>query len=270
MRIALLGALLVIGCGESEEQKAASKLRGELRNKALGYSLRYPADWRGGKGGQDNDVRALQGSGGRECIVVPDFGLPDWSSEASRRRYYERRARERRLEVRSTGAVDGQNAEGVTAVTSARSGAKRRLVRSATFASGGVGVTLSCSAPEDAFERADREAFRPMVASVRIRRNEQAEELQPKLAQLEGVTAAGVLVADRRAQAQLRLSRREAGLPAVKETLRLLVSELDAERVGVQAFERPANPVIATWDARTGRAFVQAIPNPPERYRLED
>jgi hypothetical protein len=54
----------------------------------------------------------------------------------------------------------------------------------------------------------------------------------------------------------------------VKETLRLLVSELDVGRVGVQAFKDPANPVIGNWDARTGRAFVQAIPNPPERYRL--
>jgi hypothetical protein len=268
----LLGCLVfALGCGDdSGDEGAAAKLKGELRNSRLGYSLRYPADWRGGKGQQTNDVRALQGTGDRECIVAPVVGLPDWSSENGRRGYYEELARRRKIELESSGPVEGTGADGFTAVTASGSEGKRRLVRSATVASGGVGVSLVCSAPEKAFDQADADVFRPILSTVRVRRDEQAERLQSRLVQLDGVTAAGILRTKDRAQAQLRLANRDAGLPAVKATLELLVSELDAERVGVQGFKDPVNPVIGSWDARTKRAFVQAIPNPPERYTLED
>jgi hypothetical protein len=260
--------LLAAGCGGSDETSGASKLTGELRNSRLGYSVRLPEDWRGAKGTQQNDVRAIQGPGGRECIVVPVLGLPDWSTEDGRRGYYETVARERRLDVRSTDAVQGANAEGITAVTASGPKDKLRLVRSSTFASGGVGVTVSCSAPESGFEDADRDVFRPMASSVSIRRNEVAEKLQPKLTEIDGVTAAGVLLSKEGANTQMRLASREAGVPAVKRALALLVSELDSPKVGVQAMKDPANPVIGNWDARTQRAFVQAVPNRPERYEL--
>ena len=263
----LLGCcLFALGCGGSGDERAADSLKGELRNSRLGYSLRYPSEWRGAKGEQANDVRALQGPGGRECVVAPVLGLPDWSSEEGRRGYYEDLARERKLDLRSSGPVKAASGEGYTAVTVA----KRRLVRSATVASGGVGVSVVCSAPEDAFEKADEDVFRPIVSTVKVRRDERAEKIQSRVASLDGVTAAGIVVSKDRAQAQLRLASREAGLPAVKDTLRLLVEGLDAGRVGVQAFKDPVNPVIGNWDARTNRAFVQAIPNPPERYALED
>jgi hypothetical protein len=260
--------VFALGCG-SDDEGAASKLTGELRSSRLGYSVRFPEGWRGAKGKQADDVRALQGPAGRECVVAPVLGLPDWSSEKGRKRYYEELARERKLELRSSGPVEGANAGGFTVVTASGSGANRRLVRSATVASGGVGVSLVCSAPEDGFDQADREVFRPVLSSVRVRRDEQAEELQSRVASLDGVTAAGIIASKARAQAQLRLSSREAGVPAVKETLRLLVKDLEAAKVGVQAFKDPVNPVSGSWDARTKRAFVQATPNPPERYTLE-
>jgi hypothetical protein len=266
--VLLVCCLLVLGCG-SDDKGAASKLTGELRSTRLGYSVRFPEGWRGAKGEQANDVRALQGPGGRECVVAPVLGLPDWSSEKGRRGYYEELVRERKLELRSSGPVEGTNAEGFTVVTVSGSGAKRRLVRSATVASGGVGVSLVCSAFPDGFEQADEKAFRPIVSSVKVRRGQQAEKLQSRIASLDGVTAAGIVVFKTRARAQLRLSSRKAGLPAVKATLRLLVKHLEARRVGVQAFKDPVNPVIGNWDARTERAFVQAMPNPPERYTLE-
>ena len=255
--------LLVLGCGSDDT--AAPKLTRELRSTRLGYSVRLPDGWRGAKGEYANDVRALQGPGGRECVVAPVLGLPDWSSEKGRRGYYEELARERKLELRSSGPV----ADGFTGVTLSGSGAKRRLVRSSTVASGGVGVSLVCSAPEGGFEKADEEVFRPILSSVTVRRDQRAEKLQSRVASLDGVTAAGIVVSRTRAQAQLRVSSREDGLPAVKETLRLLVKHLDAGRVGVEAFKDPVNPVIGNWDARTNRAFVQATPNPPERYTLE-
>ena len=260
----LLCACGLAGCGS----EGAAGFKGELRNSSLGYSVRFPEDWRGAKRPQENDVRALQGPGGRECLVVPVLGLPDWSSDRRRRSYYERVAKERELDVRSTEAVDGENARGVTTVTVSGTGDDRRLVRSTTFASGGVGVTLSCSAPEAEFDSADSEAFAPMASTVKLRRSPAAEKLQPRLAGLTGVDAAGVTITDERAQARLRLVSRDAGVPAVKEALRMLVAELDAPRISVQALKDPANPVIANWDARTGQAFLQAIPNPPERYQL--
>jgi hypothetical protein len=259
--------LLVPGCGSDET--GAPKLTQELRSTRLGYSVRFPEGWRGAKAQQANDARALQGPGGPECVVAPVLGLPDWGSEKGRRGYYEELARERKLELRSSGPVEGANADGFTVVTLSGSEAKRRLVRSSTVASGGVGVSLVCSAPEDGFEKADEEVFRPILSSVRVRRDKRAEKLQSRIASLDGVTAAGIVVSKTRARAQLRLSTREAGLPAVKATLRLLVKDLDAGRVGVQAFKDPVNPVIGNWDARTNRAFVQATPNPPERYTLE-
>ena len=257
--------LLALGCGSNDEG-ASPKLQGELRNSRLGYSVRFPDGWRAVKGEQANGARALQGPGGRECVVGPVVGLPDWSSEAGRRSYYEHLARERKLDLRSGGPAKAASGEGYTTVTAATG----RLVRSTTVASGGVGVSLICSAPEDAFEKADEEVFRPMVSSVKVPRDERADELQSRVVSLNGVTAAGIVLSGDRAQAQLRLARRDAGLPAVKQALRLLVEGGGADRVRVHAFKDPVNPVIGNWDVRTGRAFVQAIPNPPERYTLQD
>jgi hypothetical protein len=253
-----------VGCGGSDGG-GSPKLQGELRSSQLGYAVRYPEGWHGAKGEQGNSVGALQGPGDRECVVAPVLGLPDWSSDASRRSYYDALASRRRLKLRSSGPVKAANTEGWSAVV----GSGKRLVRATTVASAGVGVSLSCSAPKSDFDSADGDVFRPMAESVRVRRDPAAERLQPRLAALNGVSAAGVALSKDRAQGQLRLTSREAGVPAVKEALRLLVSGLDADRVGVQAFEQPANPVVGNWDARTQRAFVQAVPNPPQRYRLE-
>lgn len=256
---------LLAACGSDE---GSSGFEGELRNDRLGYSLRYPGDWKGSKGVQQNDVRALQGPDGRECLVVPVLGLPDWSSERSRRAYYDKIAEQRELDVRETDSIDGANAEGITTVTKTDARDDSRLVRSTTFADGGVGVTISCSAPEDEFAAADREAFEPMAESVKLRINPRAEKLQARLAGLPDVEAAGITISGDRARAQMRVATREAGLPAVKQALTLLVGELDAGRIGVQALKDPANPVIGNWDARTERAFVQALPDPPQRYEL--
>jgi hypothetical protein len=270
-----LMAVAVAGCGGSGgvdvDRDAAERLRAELRDERFGYSLRYPRSWRGPDSPTKGQASNLSGGGRRSCFVVGVSALREWEGEDARRDHFEEIAKRGRREIESSGDIEGENAEGFTAVIPSGAGKRGLKLRSAIFASGGVGVQLGCTAPPEDFEGADEEVFLPMLATVRIRRSPAAEELQPKLLELEGVDAAGVRFGDDLASANLSIERRQAGVPAVKRAIELLAEETGRDRrVGVQATVRkePANPVIGNYDPRTRRAFVQALPNPPQRYRL--
>jgi hypothetical protein len=243
------------------------KLPRVARDAVFAYSLRYPDGWRTSSEPTRGSPRALTGRRRVRCLATGTSRLPDWGSEEARLRFYREQARKRRFRSDSIEALKGANSEGVTAVLDGGP----LIGRSSTFGSGGVGVTVFCSAPAGEFERLDEDVFRPMAESVRVRRDERAEAVQPELAALEGVEAAGVLLRRGTVRAELVVARRSVGVEAVKEALRLLVSELPGRRVGVTAVTEkdPVNPVVGNYDPRTGGAFVQAIPNPPERFRLE-
>jgi hypothetical protein len=177
---ALAAAALLPACG-AERQRAprlpppaepAGSRTVDLRE--YGLSFRRPANWPLAEA----QLPQLAGiTSGRAVIAVWRYRrleqLPRGAGELERARralIAAARARDRTLKVVSSRTLRVSTQPAVEVVATERVGAGRRRVRSTHVYAHGQELVLDAYAPIPEFARVDREVFRPLLASVRIRR----------------------------------------------------------------------------------------------------
>ena len=245
--------------GTGADRDAARRFGESYSHPTLGYSLRHPADWRRGSGGS----LLLRGSRGASCLVAPAGPLPDWTSSELRVAYVLRGVNElggrAGLAPATAGVVQGANVEGAGAVVTLRSKGRRRRTRNAVLASAGTGVAVSCTAPARRFPALDRSVFRPLIASVRVRREPKLEPVQAEIATFEGVKGASLAMSGRRVEVTLELRRRARALFVSRGAMRETVRALRGRDLSVDAFLDGKHVVRGRYEYSRRRGVVRVV-----------
>ena len=245
--------------GTGADRKAAARFGEAYSRPGLGYSLRHPADWRRGGG----DSLLLRGPGSASCLVAPAGPLPDWTSSELRVAYVLRGVNElggrAGLAPATAGVVQGANVEGAGAVVTLRSEGRRRRTRNAVLASAGAGVAISCAAPARRFPALDRAVFRPLIASVRVRREPKLEPVQAEIAAFEGVKGASLAMSGKRVEVTLELRRRARALFVSRGAMREAVRALRGRDLTVDAFLEERHVVRGRYDFSRRRGVVRVV-----------
>ena len=242
--------------GTDADRRAALRFERSHSDRELGYSLRYPTGWRP----ETSEPLLLKGPGGGSCVVAAAGALPDWTSSELRVAYVLRGAQSlgssAGLAPATAGVVRGANAEGAGAVATLRSNGGRRRARTAVLASAGTGVALSCVSSERLFRKVDREVFRPIIASTRVRREPELEPVQAQVAAMDGVEAASLAIRSGAVEVTLELRRTERARFVSRAVMQELMRSLPGRDLTLKA-SRGGRPLAdGSYDYERRRGVV--------------
>ena len=277
LAMTVLAALLPIGCGGgdfegsgvAEEERAdplprpdeaevRTRLAESVSNRGVGYSLRVPAGWRPPG---ENATSTFRG-GGQGCFVLPAVPLPDISESGNLLGYVRGKAEEAQdpggpvVDVQEVRPEEGADVPGASVLYKEGPDSTRVAV----FANARGGVTLTCTKQdEEEFERLDEKVLPLVYRSVRLVQDDELEELQPQVAQINGVSGAALRRQRTAVLVEIEVQRAGDGERALEEAITVVARGL--RRTDVAGNASAADDQgwfgFGCFDAKRRRGFVQ-------------
>ena len=258
---AILCSCVVAGCGgggdggSSTTEKAwfATSTK-RYSDDVLGTTVDYPVSWRQ-RGGLSSAL-VLSGPSKASCHLTESPGSPPTTSAAEREAVLRKRLEPEkhpgfRFDFR---AEQGANVTGTGAHVTAPGGLEEH---EALFTSAGLAVSVDCEAPGRAFAQIDHDAFAPIIASVRLRRDPAAEKLHAELGRIPKLTDPAVNI--RKADTRVLGTIADSGdAEAVARTVMRATLRARPDAPVEISLQGPADelPTFARFDPATKRGAI--------------